>query len=792
MKYKLTPSKFLGFAILCAVIVWWLFSGEPNLDPFGRERTRHFVISLDPVNPDTGEAVKDCKLHLSPAGRGFDDDINIPPQQPFHLLYPVADDYTIFLDTDSGLSVPMGSFQARSINQDDTDAVKHISIDVKEANEWINPAREDDGSAVLHARAVDEHGNPVAATQVVVHGKFFNGNSRVLKGFPVDADGRFFKRYETTSSEEFYLKFGNLRSPLTTPNHWVGTEEAPADIVLRPAAELHGTVLRSDGSAGSDLLVVATTITGWPRWERCTLTDAQGKYRIDGLWPGEYTIHLLSPNTTELIGLFDSLEDIIRNMDDKLGEQSKLLVGLAMRHIGPLYSSFKGIPPEVDRLPVKADEVMEQLSEYSNAENEVSQVTLRAGERREFKIHGPQFDAQLYGATGTLDGIVSGQPGLLQRATIYVYYDQQGRTRTRKTNTTVNGEFRFEGLPEATPLRVFAVGGGYVVHLDDLRADGRYIKLELMPEPRIGVELRDEVTGLPLDDVYLGTSDKELLPEHTYTSFYEDGYIKQGELDIHREIAWDGRFVLTGQYYYERIYSLDETIWVVAAKKGYAVAHCPVKMPGVGGESVRVALSMRPVPITIGTVCDNSALPILGAKLLNVIDCQNSPVHFASDAPFAPRTGKDGRFELDHSYSSSTHFIAIHPDYAPAIYAIPPKGEEAKCVLEVGHTLSGKVSIDGKHHRVGEVRAICVDDSPLKGIVCKGKTDIDGNFTLEHLAAGRYEISVTYPDDGIEMPVHREEIIVPIADAMLLDIQFDSTTGVWHSKMQSAPVPAAV
>ena len=114
------------------------------------------------------------------------------------------------------------------------------------------------------------------------------------------ADGRYtFETYRpgpVTLNSLLYPSDGQFGSNLVTARSYtiVAGQTLESDLTFPAAGTLQGTITRTGGVPASGVTVSAYGPAAFSRW---TITDAQGRYRLDDLLAGAYQVQALEPRT---------------------------------------------------------------------------------------------------------------------------------------------------------------------------------------------------------------------------------------------------------------------------------------------------------------------------------------------------------------------------------------------------------------------------------------------------------------------------------------------------------------
>jgi RNA polymerase sigma factor (sigma-70 family) len=140
----------------------------------------------------------------------------------------------------------------------------------------------------IRGRVLDEAGRPIAGA-VVMGGKSLNaflGNSLTAQaGTTTGTDGSFALALWDADAKVVLALHRAGWSPVTMVA--AGTDDLALDLHLRPTAALEGTVTRG-GAALEAQVSIATS--GDAKLRMLVPTDAQGRYRVDRLPPGELEV----------------------------------------------------------------------------------------------------------------------------------------------------------------------------------------------------------------------------------------------------------------------------------------------------------------------------------------------------------------------------------------------------------------------------------------------------------------------------------------------------------------------
>lgn len=208
---------------------------------------------------------------------------------PLDLTLPEGE-YKFHVATDSSL-------WASEFYGDTTDPGQAEVVTVEDDDLVLDPVDLDPRSNVLVGRVVDEEGDPVAGSVVQV----FHASWGFEQSVATDADGVYRIGAERTGSYRLQFRPPNGSDlamewyddvagfadaePFSLPTGGAGVRVP--DVDLRPTGSVSGRVTGPDGAPLEDIWVAAFTASGDQVGTEGTVdTDADGRYRIDGLKAG--------------------------------------------------------------------------------------------------------------------------------------------------------------------------------------------------------------------------------------------------------------------------------------------------------------------------------------------------------------------------------------------------------------------------------------------------------------------------------------------------------------------------
>jgi hypothetical protein len=212
---------------------------------------------------------------------------------PLEMTLPEGE-YKFHIATDSSLWAP-------EFYGDTTDIAEAEVVTVEDIDFALDPVDLDPLGHVLVGRVVDEEGDPLAGAAVQV----FRDDWGFERSAETDADGVY--RIATAGvgprqlqvlapsgsglASEWYddADGRGAAESLFLPTGGAGIRVR--DVELRPTGSISGRVTATDGAPLDDVLVTAMTASGEPLGANGPVdTDADGRYRIDGLKAGTVRI----------------------------------------------------------------------------------------------------------------------------------------------------------------------------------------------------------------------------------------------------------------------------------------------------------------------------------------------------------------------------------------------------------------------------------------------------------------------------------------------------------------------
>lgn len=233
-----------------------------------------------------------------------------------------------------------------------------------------------------------------------------------------------------------------------------------------------------------------------------------------------------------------------------------------------------------------------------------------------------------------------------------------------------------------------------------------------------------------------------------------------GDLRRNTRTSEDGRFSLPGE-------ATDQTLR--AAAPGHLPARAEVPSAGKGPRSLTLALV--PAAAAAGVVVDGAGRPVAWARL------RARPAPGAEHAAeLKAYSARDGGFRIAPLPPGIAYVVEISaPRFAPNVLPLPALSSRAprsglRVVLESGRVARGKV-VDDRSRPVAGARVSLdrmegEDSSQRPEGPEPTETDLEGQFLIVDLAAGRYDLLIESPGfvpaalPGVSIPSQRREVDV--------------------------------
>jgi protocatechuate 3,4-dioxygenase beta subunit len=352
------------------------------------------------------------------------------------------------------------------------------------------------------------------------------------------------------------------------------------------------------------------------------------------------------------------------------------------------------------------------------------------------QAQGPNEWAPVVLAAGVpIAGLVRNSKGeAVVSADVFAFGDGAG---PRNARTDLEGRFRLEGFGSDRPVMVNVRADGYASLQKRLNPSPEEVVLVLKASGTIRGRVEDAGTKRPVTD---------------FTATYTES---QGGF------AGGFRMVMGGGESEKSFQSPDGTFelsdvppgkWIVRAS---SPAYRPAEVSGVevaeGETKEGVVLSLKKGAVVTGRVLDprrgtgvaNASVTWSEGSSAGMGPGMAALARLEGGSQPAVTTDADGRFRFDGLPSGRITVTAEHSDYLEASKQIDLEDEaNVDLTLSVGGSISGTVV--GKDGRTGVAGAQVLLSAPGSGMSFgddSARADASGNFSFEHLKAGRYGVS---------------------------------------------------
>ncbi len=491
--------------------------------------------------------------------------------------------------------------------------------------------------------------------------------------------------------------------------------ETTREILLMAPVAVAGRVLLPGGTGAANATVSAsripdgqtTGITGNANddgYFRTTVTDAAGRYRIDGLHRGAYGISAAPAPKTPGVTRFSkdvkiSLGSALTRADVKMS-RGGLVQGVVISQSTkqPVKGQTLILDSDGDREAVISDARgyfrfrpfagPVKLEVHANGTNSPPpgfvlpvqskfDFQIKDGEKREFKIELPGKRL-----TKPTSGIVVGPDGRGVAGASVTYRDiSRGVGDLNQSLVSdANGRFALSGKSSAGIVQMFADKAGATTPYSTMAAPGASVQLQLAPAAWASIAGRvTDQSQRPLANIKV-----EL------THFYN------GRSGITNEKTYTDR---NGDYRFARVRP-NTSVWVRAAKTGYAEANDWNMTPLPQGQTRRVDLTVRRAPATLaGVVYGADGRPARGYSVM------------ATGLNSAVATDKNGRFTMPQVVAGALTGWVYGPKQ-PAINQWPFKatGGDRNVVIRLS-----EVPRDRSYERVNRMFESAIKPAALIG-----------------------------------------------------------------------------
>jgi protocatechuate 3,4-dioxygenase beta subunit len=541
-----------------------------------------------------------------------------------------------------------------------------------------------------------------------------------------DANGRF-KLQGLASGLYWVSASGRGRGSAGRGSVRTGTK---LDLVVFPSGSISGTVLGADGRP-----IPGATVSPAARpwgWGTIEPVDERGGFELNGLTPGVYDVVARAPG---LAPAFAAEVTVDRRTDARID----LVVRPGARLVGRLLDAnerpvagkvavgdLDGRPvPRVLAEPFATDAAADgrfAIDGVPVGEHALG-VTAQGLARQRVDVAVREGDVRLEVGIAIRGRVRSkaGQPiaDALLRATVM----RMGNDNT-EARSEADGTFVLAGLEQGV-YRVSAEAVGFGQEDKTAEAGGEPVELVLSPAGTITGRAVDE-RGQPVESFRVSARTNERsgmgfrMPRMEETT------------------SEDGRFTLSNVSAGDYVVSVSASEMVAATVPGVKVAE---------GQSVDVGtVKLTAGGIVRGTVVDQTGAGIAGASVAVAPLPQNWMV---SGLPVEVSSDTTGAFELKGVAPGSADIGASHPNYASAD-PVSVQVDTAKPTTDVRLVLTQGGRIEGSiRKRDGTGRAgLMVNANPMARFrptpsgFLSATTLPDGTFAIEHVPAGRTNVSI--------------------------------------------------
>jgi RNA polymerase sigma factor (sigma-70 family) len=494
------------------------------------------------------------------------------------------------------------------------------------------------GSIPVSGIVTDEKGQPLDGAQITFSGGPIRGINTT-----VSREGGHFRIAGVTAATDrlalYARKDGWAMTPMN-PVHVPGTGREDIRVVMVPESRVTGTIRDRDDKPVKGAGVMPIGPHGFHAHGHVDNSDAEGRFSLAGLYPGEYYFAVTPPDS--------------------------------MRYGGADRQGPFTVPPR------------------ATLEN----VDLL-------------YDTSLLSITGT----VRDTNGEWVDAEIWVLGEGRGPTGTYPRI----GHFKLEELkPGLYSINAWRLGRSVTVH--DVPAGATDVALVLPAAVTIAATVVDARTGTPIEAFTVNCSVNDP----------ETGLSLTGRYPAEVRSA-------AGEFSFDEVAPGD--IFVSAIAPGYAATYAIWHdvPPGQAIDDIRIELA-RAVPLK-GRVIDAEGHAVAGARVT---------AHGADENPVpsvASETNVDGRYEMTSLSPYHVRLNVRHPDYAPAVAALPHGAGRANFMnLRVtrGGTVEAVVTVNEElvTKGYGFVRA------PDSDVQIQGTLDGSGTVRIEHVPPGTVLVTV--------------------------------------------------
>lgn len=763
MRYRVTRYQAFAIFLVVLLVYYSLPDCERRLDPFNRPMPRQLSLQVTVDTSRPAVTLEDRpKFSLTP----LSEDVewrDFKTSAPTLLTFtPRASEYMLQQETTNAWSIKTGKLAIRSFKQAPwiTDRLmrsfqrmpwKPATLHLSALPEWPGPTGHSaNGRPSFVGRALGEFGLPELGAEVVYIEDRTEGEKIVseVTSVPVGDDARFPMQFRSP----VIIRSGNNVSEIFDSWYWNDFGAGPTVFTLKAAASIYGRILKSDGTAAAEVLVAAASKS--EELARLTITDSDGRFRMEGLWPDDFEVSLRRRNKLVRLGRHDEYLASLPNTRLSGLPPYRELAAQLLLPIGRIADAMFGPITRQSDFALKPGESRDVANWELGGFVPATEVSLGSGDLVQIDIARTVADEVGDSMTGRIQGRFNGIPGGFQRGIVSVEYEVGGAKRFRNLDAGVSGQFYFDQIPENVPLKLTARSYGtsrsYVAMRNMPHADDAYHTIKLRPEPRLGIEVYEAESGQEILDAYIATTIHPPTGKHPFEFEDEDGRVYTKYPEMEHWYTGDGKYAVTTS-------ELVGRLWVFVAKPGFKPKYVPVDLPTLDEEREILRVELLPGRVAIGKVIDETGSPVPSAEIL----VQPYPEsRFSNEIHFPPKSGADGRFAIDYIGTDSKSYVVKHRDYQPQAFPLPAPPEGNLCILKPTLPLTGVVSLNGATGVLARISSEFMEDTLLKGFSTECLSEVDGSYQLMGLPAGRHKITATFPGFSYSPSQITNEVVI--------------------------------